>query len=43
MLKRFLTTYKRDGSFDFISNIIEIERYEERDKANLENILNSSP
>lgn len=43
MLKRFLTTHKRDGSFDFYSNIIEIERYDSRDKDFLEGVLKSSP
>ncbi|MEH2285736.1 MAG: hypothetical protein V7K90_31215 [Nostoc sp.] len=38
-----MTTHKRDGSFDFYSNIIEIERYDSRYKDILEGVLRSSP
>jgi hypothetical protein len=42
-LKRFLTTLRRDGSFDFFSSLIEIERYDARSKAQLETILRTPP
>jgi|26BtaG_2_1085354.scaffolds.fasta_scaffold04277_4 hypothetical protein len=42
-LKRFLTTLRRDGSFDFYSSLIEIEKYDAREKNQLEAILCASP
>jgi hypothetical protein len=42
-MKRFLTTLKRDGSFDFYSSLIEIERYDVRSKDQIEAILCASP
>ncbi|MCX2780606.1 hypothetical protein [Microbulbifer thermotolerans] len=42
-MKRFLTTLRRDGSFDFYSSLIEIEKYDAREKNQLEAILCASP
>ncbi len=42
-LKRFLTTLRRDGSFDFYSGLIEIEKYEARLKDQIEIILCAPP
>jgi len=39
VLKRYLTTHKSDGSFDFISNIIEIKKYDSKHKKYLEELL----
>jgi len=39
VLKRYLTTHRADGSFDFISNIIEIEKYDSTYKNYLEKLL----
>jgi hypothetical protein len=42
-MKRFLTTLKRDGSFDFYSSLLEIERYDSREKDRIETILCATP
>lgn len=42
-LKRFLTTLRRDGSFDFYSGLIEIEKYDVRFKDDIEMILRAPP
>lgn len=43
MIKRFLTTHQHSGSFDFYSNIIEIQKYDSKYKKELELVLESSP
>lgn len=42
-MKRFLTTLKRDGSFDFYSSLVEIEKYDSREKNQIETILCVTP
>lgn len=42
-MKRFLTTYQKDGSLDFLTGLIEIQKYESREKSDLERIISLSP
>ncbi|MXS84131.1 hypothetical protein [Nitrosomonas oligotropha] len=42
-MRQFLTTLRRDGYFDFYSNLIEIEKYDARSKFDLQKILKGRP
>lgn len=42
-MKRFLTTYQKDGSLDYLTGLIEIQKYESREKSDLERIIGLSP
>jgi hypothetical protein len=42
-MKRFLTSYQKDGSLDWLTSLIEIQKYDPRGKSDLERIMSSSP
>lgn len=42
-MRRFLTTYQKDGSLDFLTCLIEIQKYDSREKSNLERIISLPP